>query len=266
MSQDSSNHRSKGRQKFLPIVPPKRVADHTDVDRDHWIEMVCTEFVSPSKANKNYYRVVLETLWPQGHGMPGPHVRSDQLRDAIDDYRKMHQKDNKPYKPYIDAFRRIRELQGEEGVIGITKEGNTYQLVDLELASKRIPRVNLSNEQWENILEKYNYKCAICGRDQSEIRFDQDHKIPRVRQGDIEESNDINNWQPLCGECNNFKSTACRGCNLDCNTCCWAFPEKYAPLRISSENIQLLRQHALKYALDPHDLLNELIPKFFINV
>jgi hypothetical protein len=23
-------------------------------------------------------------------------------------------------------------------------------------------------------------------------------------------------WQPLCAECNNFKSTACRGCQLEC--------------------------------------------------
>ena len=117
----------------------------------------------------------------------------------------------------------------------------------------------LSDSDWYNILEHYHYKCAVCGRSEPEVRFQQDHKIPRVRGG----GNKLENWQPLCNECNNFKSTACRGCHLDCQQCSWAFPERFSPLRLSSENITKLRQYASENDTNPHDLLNQIVKNFF---
>jgi hypothetical protein len=127
------------------------------------------------------------------------------------------------------------------------------------LSEKRIPRIKLSDENWQQILEKYHNRCPVCGRSEPEVRFQQDHKIPRLRGG----SNDLNNWQPLCDECNNFKSTSCRGCQLDCHQCGWAFPEKFAPLRLSSDNISRLRKYAIKTNSSPHDLLNQIVDEFF---
>ena len=233
--------RSKGRQKFLPLQDPNPEVSGISIDRDEWIKEVFENFVAPSSTNKQYYKVFLELLWPAGHGIPGPIVTQTMLRDAIDEERRGSWQKSTPYKPYVDVFRRIRELQGEEGVTGIGREGNRYQLVDLKLDEKRIPRVKLQDDDWQIVLEKYGHSCAVCGRKEPEVKFDQDHKVPRVRNG----QNDLANWQPLCHECNNFKSTSCRGCVLDCYKCPWAFPEKYAPVGLSQENIERIRQAAL---------------------
>ena len=95
----------------------------------------------------------------------------------------------------------------------------------------------------------------VCHRKEPKVKFDQDHKIPRVRGG----SDDIDNWQPLCVECNNFKSTACRGCEEDCKKCPWAFPEKYIQIRIKPEIVKLLKNKANQLEVDIHDFTNELI-------
>jgi hypothetical protein len=254
-----TERKSRGRQKFLPLEPVSERDVPGNITREDWIEGVCREFVSPSDANKSYYRVLLEELWPVGSGIPGPRVKEDELREAIERFRRSQYSGNQPYKPYVDVFRRLRELQGEEGITGIGREGKTYQLVSLSFSQKRVPRIKLSETDWQQVLANYFYKCPVCNRCEPEVRFQQDHKIPRTRGG----GNEIGNWQPLCDECNNFKSTSCRGCKLVCETCSWAFPDRFAPLRLSSDNISSIRQLANTNNSDPHDLLNHIIASFF---
>jgi hypothetical protein len=255
---DATQRKSHARQRFLPLEEPQSAIVADAVTRDDWLQTVYTGFVQPSAANRHYYRVILETLWPVAHGIPGPYISETQLREAIDAYRLSTHIGTKPYKPYVDVFRRVRELQGEEGVIGIAKQGRIYQLVNLSLTAKRIPRTHLTDKEWKIVLEDYGNKCAVCGRRPPEVQFQQDHKIPRVRGG----GDQLENWQPLCDECNNFKSTSCRGCTLDCTICSWAFPESYAPIRISGPNITRIREYAAKYNLDPHSLINEILEKY----
>lgn len=255
---DNDTRNSHARQRFLPLELPQPTPLTVDIDRDKWIQVTCNSFVHPSKLNKEYYRVMLELLWPKNHGIPGPCVIEDQLREAIDSYRRSFHTGSRPYKPYVDVFRRARELQGEEGVTGIAKRGRTYQLVSLVLSEKRIPRTHLGDMEWQLVLGNYQGKCAVCGRMPPEVQFQQDHKIPRVRGG----GNQFENWQPLCNECNNFKSTSCRGCAIDCDTCPWAFPEKNAPIRITGANIARIRDYALKHTLDPHNVINTIIEKY----
>ena len=216
------------------------------VNREAWIEKVSSEFVSPSAANKQYYKVILETLWPKGHGIPGPVVSKEDIRRAISAFRG---------KDYMDPFRRMRELQGEEGFLGIIKVGNDYQLVDLTVSEKREPRQHLSEDSWQSILQKYYGVCAACGRTPDQDGFQQDHKVPRLRGG----GDDLDNWQPLCDACNNMKSTACRDCKEDCMQCCWAFPEKYKPIRIPGALIEKLRIYARNHDDDPDRIVTELI-------
>lgn len=255
----ATERKSRGRQKFLSLAHVSEQNVPGATIREVWLEEVCQGFVSPSGANKSYYRVLLEELWPIGHGIPGPRVKEDELREAIERFRREQYSGIKPYKPYIDVFRRLRELQGEEGVTGIGREGRIYQLVSLSLSDKRVPRIKLSDPDWHQILGKYRHRCPVCSRSEPEVRFQQDHKIPRTRGG----GNKLTNWQPLCDECNNFKSTSCRGCQLECEKCGWAFPEHFAPLRLSSDNISKLRQSAVSANSDPHGLLNQIVDEFF---
>ena len=243
-----AKNKSHARITYQPLQQPNTVScDNTE--RDKWLKKVCSEFVSPSKKNKEYYTVILHTLWPQNHGIPGPLVEESTIRQAINDYRGT---------PYVDTFRRMRELQGEEGFLGIIKGGNKYQLVHLNVSEKRVPRTHLNKNEWDSVLEKYNGICAVCGRSPAEKGFQQDHKIPRLRAG----GDNIDNWQPLCDECNNFKSTACRDCHLDCSRCCWAFPEKYKPLQIPTETIEKLRHYAKNINTTPDDIVTTLINNF----
>jgi HNH endonuclease len=255
----AEERKSRGRQKFLALEVVSENNVPGNIIREVWLEEVCQGFVSPSDANKAYYRVLLEELWPVNHGIPGPLVKEDELRAAIDRFRLNKHIGTESYKPYVDVFRRLRELQGEEGITGIGKEGRTYQLINLSLSDKRIPRIKLSDLDWQQVLENYQHRCPVCSRSEPEVRFQQDHKIPRTRGG----GNELTNWQLLCDECNNFKSTSCRGCQLECEKCSWAFPDRFAPLRLSSDNISKLRQLAANTISDPHELLNKIVDRFF---
>lgn len=54
--------RGRARQQFLSLVTPKLHPEPGDVDRDTWFSEVCNNFVSKSRTNREYYRVVLEAL------------------------------------------------------------------------------------------------------------------------------------------------------------------------------------------------------------
>ena len=104
-----------------PLTPERRDAELT---------RIAAGFVALGAANRQIYRTLLECLLPSGAGVPGPVVTEDDLRAAVG-----------VVKPgYKDVFRRVRELQGEEGVNGIIKQGTRYQLVHLAVAGKREPR------------------------------------------------------------------------------------------------------------------------------
>src|SRR5579883_2266883 len=177
------------------LVAPRAAPNESEERRAKWLADAAAGFVSTSATNKRYYSVILETLWPPEHGIPGPVLTRNQIRAAVDAYRA---KDGKG--PYKDVFRRVRELQGEEGFTSIAQEGTRYQLQSLEVGQKREPRAKLSESDWRTIKERYDHKCANCGRQEPDVRLSPDHKIPRNRQGS---SNEVGNFQPLCEQCNN---------------------------------------------------------------
>ena len=242
-------HRSKARRKGMALQEPHLKPRPELPNRDRWIKEICEGFVSPSSANKGYYRAVLEALWPKGHGIPGPIILERDLRAAINKAKG---------SVYHDPFRRIRELQGEEGVTGIARHGKKWQLVSLKLSKKRSPRTALSNDEWDIVLKRYAYRCANCKRSEPQVRLQQDHKIPRLREGS---SDDIDNWQPLCDECNNFKSMSCRDCSMDCQTCGWAFPEKFKPLQLDGRLLEALRKIADKKGIKAESIVEAAIKK-----
>ena len=224
--------------------------------REKWLNDAETGFVAPGLALRGIYSVILHKLWPEGHGIPGPQVSEAEIREVINDVRKAAGQ-----SPYVDPFRRMRELQGEEGFTCIIKEGTKYQLVSTVTTSKREPRAKPNEKFWSALKHKRNYQCAHCGQSEPSVKLSPDHRIPRSRGG----TNDEHNWQPLCEQCNNAKSSACQGCGLNCNVCFWAFPEEYKPIIIDDENREQIRRAAEKQKIDQSDFANQVLRSHFLS-
>ncbi len=236
------------------LLTPRATPNESEARREKWLSQAEAGFVSTSPTNKLYYSVILKALWPAGHGIPGPVLTEKDVRAAIDAFRR-----EKGELPYKDVFRRLRELQGEEGFTSIRKEGTRYQLQSLDVSQKREPRAQLGKAEWKRLKEQYGHKCASCGAQEPDVKLSPDHKIPRSRNG----SNDFGNWQPLCEQCNNIKSNSCRGCTLICNVCSWAFPEEYKQLIIADDNKELVKRAADKLRVPQSDLVNSILRDHF---
>jgi 5-methylcytosine-specific restriction endonuclease McrA len=236
------------------VVEPRTTPNESEARREKWLADAEAGFVSSSPTNKIYYAVILKALWPVGHGIPGPVLSEDDIRASIDAFR--HTQDKTPYK---DVFRRMRELQGEEGFTSIIKEGTRYQLQNLDMSQKREPRAKLSKKDWIGLKEKNGFRCASCGKQEPDVKLSPDHRIPRSRNG----SNELGNWQPLCEQCNNVKSNTCQGCSLNCSVCSWAFPQEYKQLIIADDNKELVRRAAFKLNVPQSDLVNTILRDHF---
>lgn len=237
------------------MLPPRKIPNESEERRAAWLEDAAASFVASSAANKAIFSVILEALWPEGHGIPGPILTEDEIRNAVDAFQLA-----RSGKPYKDVFRRVRELQGEEGFTSIRKEGTKYQLQSLEKSQKREPRIKLPKKTFQSIRENYSYRCASCGAQEPDVKLSPDHKIPRSRNG----SNDTGNIQPLCEQCNNIKSNTCRGCSLNCHVCSWAFPEDYKLITISDDNKELVRREAVNAKTSQSDLVNRILREHFL--
>ncbi|MFZ0770476.1 MAG: HNH endonuclease [Thermoguttaceae bacterium] len=236
------------------LVAPRAVPNESEARREKWLADAEAGFVTLHPVNKIYYSAILKALWPPGHGIPGPFLTENEVRSVVDALRAAS---GKPL--YKDPFRRMRELQGDEGFTSIRKEGTRYQLQSLEFGPKREPRRKLAKAQWKLLKEQYDYRCASCGRQEPDVKLSPDHKVPRSRNG----SNELGNWQPLCVECNTKKSSSCQNCQLNCYTCNWAFPAEFKALVISDENKELVKRAADKLKVPQSDLVNIILREHF---
>lgn len=59
-----------------------------------------------------------------------------------------------------------------------------------------VPINSLSSAEWQWLLEKYEFRCAYCGRQGDGLT--PDHVVPLSRGGD----NALSNIVPACGPCN----------------------------------------------------------------
>jgi 5-methylcytosine-specific restriction endonuclease McrA len=237
------------------LYPPATLPIHSLEQQRAWLDKAVAGFVTPGAANRSYYELILRRLWPEGHGIPGPHVSEEDMRSLINGHRAGEGK-----KPYADPFRRLRELQGDEGFTSIIKSGRTYQLQSTEIGPKREPRSKPTKDVWNAILEAADHRCAKCGQREPDVKLSPDHRRPRGRGGTGADEN----WQPLCEQCNILKSAACAGCTRNCYVCFWAYPETYAEITISDDNRAKLRTAAEASKMDQTGLANEILRRYFL--
>lgn len=247
---------SKSRASKGLLLLPRTIPIPDEKSREKWLRDAENGFVAPGIALKKIYSVILHKLWPVGHGIPGPQISEAEIREVINNVREAAGQN-----PYIDPFRRMRELQGEEGFTCIIKEGTKYQLISTVITSKREPRIKPNEKFWSALKKERNYQCAHCAQSEPSIKLSPDHRIPRSRGG----TNDDHNWQPLCEQCNNAKSSACQGCTLNCNVCFWAFPEEYKPIIVDDENREKIRRASEKLKVNQSDFANNILRMYFLS-
>ena len=238
-----------------PTTRPTLSAD----DRRAWLHAAATGFVCPTQANKTIYSWILDKLWPEGHGIPGPVITQAELRAHVDTERAALGQER-----YKDIFRRVRELQGDEGFTSIRKEGERYQLQSLDVSAKRPPRGAPPKAIWRQAKQDTGNRCSVCGQQEPDIKLSPDHRIPRSRwSGPPHGLNAIENIQPLCEQCNNAKSTQCRGCEQNCQTCPWADPGTYRPIQIADVNREQLRREAEQAGESAQNITNRILRDYF---
>ena len=101
----------------------------------------------------------------------------------------------------LDLINDIKDKFGEVFVIDAEfKKKNRPTPVPENPAKEVVKRIQFSPSVRHKVYEKSNV-CCICGKPIDEIGFSIDHKIPLSRGG----SNDLENLQPVCPECNRLK-------------------------------------------------------------
>jgi 5-methylcytosine-specific restriction endonuclease McrA len=185
----------------------------------------------PTKRKISEVKVkILTRLWgEESDAFPKPWVSSEELLGLTE-------------QKYFD--RRTRELRDQLGCDVVSSyiekfSGHAWRINSSELSPPQ-DRDYLTQSQKNKLFEGNNFTCVTCGlKISAGIRgLQADHKVPLSRGG----SNDLTNWQPMCNNCNVGKRRACEGCTLNCETCSWAYPEKFGIKTMISISEKTLRR------------------------
>ncbi len=196
---------------------------------------------------------ILKRLWSEGDSFPRGWVLSSELLELTG-------------QKYFD--RRVRELRDEFGCdieTGTYGGEHAYRLRSTEITIV-MPRAYLPESKKQALFKEHDYKCAICDQAfKPGLRgLQADHKVPLSRSG----SNDVSNWQPLCVECNVGKRRACADCDLDCETCPWAFPERLGRrivLQLPANLIEFISELSSKQGTSLSDSIVAIIREYESN-
>ena len=130
-------------------------------------------------------------------------------REQIREYRKVYYEKNKEYfKKTVKKCRKENKEHFREYSKRYLKTDNGKAAAQRGRFKRKTRERNIINtltaQEWLDILEKYNYRCAYCG-----VEFDcenlpaKDHVIPISKGGDNTKENIV----PACRSCNSKKGT-----------------------------------------------------------
>jgi hypothetical protein len=166
--------------------------------------------ISKPKGLSEVKETIITELWGNG-AFPSQWVMSSHLLAITN-------------QKYFD--RRVRELRDEHGCNienSIIQGEHVYRLIGTTIGATNT-RTYLTASQKTKLFTDQKFTCQVCGKitEAGPRGLQADHKVPLIKGG----QHDYDNWQAMCNECNVAKRRACQDCNLDCNLCFWAFPDK----------------------------------------
>ena len=130
--------------------------------------------------NKQYYKDNKESFAEQSKQY------QQENKERLAEYNKQYRKNN---KELLAEYKKQYSQENPEKCV-IYKQRRE--------ARKRQLDSTLTFEQWENIKQDFNHKCAYCGK---EDKLQQEHLLPLSKGGEYTHNNII----PACGSCNSGK-------------------------------------------------------------
>ena len=127
---------------------------------------------------------------------------NEEWRNDNPDYDKMYYQLHQEH--YIEKAKKWRENNPEHKREYLkTERGKaTVQRSHYKRKANEGNAINtLTADEWLDILKKYDYKCAYCGKDLSNLLAQRDHIIPVSKGG----GNTKENIVPSCRSCNSKK-------------------------------------------------------------
>ena len=115
---------------------------------------------------------------------------------------RQYQKHSIKYKQYMEIYRKLPKYYDGIRAYQQTPKGKAVKrAADSKIhAKRRSAEGSYTGIEWTLCLEKFNYCCLRCSKNQSMLdrSLEPDHVIPLSKGG----SNWITNIQPLCHDCN----------------------------------------------------------------
>ena len=175
-------------------------------------------FKSPgekAKYNKQYYAINKKALNLNSRIYGATHKK--EISANKKEYWKKYQDELKVKNRYHYEKRRLERLEKQKAYAQKTKEpkreyDKKYRQANKDKRSfwnnrRRVSKAAAGGShtlgQWENLKAQYNWICPACKKIEPAIKLTRDPIIPIVKGG----SDNIENIQPLCRNCNSQKYT-----------------------------------------------------------
>jgi 5-methylcytosine-specific restriction endonuclease McrA len=159
------------------------------------------------EANKAHYQEL-----KRKHQKSNPEKYDEALRKYRENHReeintKARERRQQNLEHHREIGRKSREKHAEERnsyqrEYGKANRDKLTLYTNNRRARKLFAKGSHTDEEWQTLKKKYNFKCLCCGKQEPEIKLTRDHVRPLVLGG----SDSIDNIQPLCARCNSKKS------------------------------------------------------------